>query len=53
MVDAEVEHLCGAGYGEVSEQRVNPHNGLRTLISPWRTWPKTSRRQGTRLRLAE
>jgi putative transposase len=29
MMDAEVETLCGAGYGEVSTQRVNSRNGYR------------------------
>jgi transposase-like protein len=29
MMDAEVENLCGAGYGEVSPQRVNSRNGYR------------------------
>ncbi|GAA2121536.1 IS256 family transposase [Actinomadura alba] len=29
MMDAEVEGLCGAGYGEVSDQRVNRRNGYR------------------------
>jgi putative transposase len=29
MMDAEVEVLCGAGYGEVSPQRVNSRNGYR------------------------
>jgi transposase-like protein len=29
MMDAEVETLCGAGYGEVSPQRVNSRNGYR------------------------
>lgn len=29
MMDAEVEQRCGAGYGEVSEQRVNSRNGYR------------------------
>jgi len=29
MMDAEVEQLCGAGYGEVSEGRVNSRNGYR------------------------
>lgn len=27
MMDAEVEQRCGAGYGEVSEQRINSRNG--------------------------
>jgi hypothetical protein len=29
MMDAEVEALCGAGYGEVSAERVNSRNGYR------------------------
>ncbi len=29
MMDAEVEQLCGAGYGEVSSERVNSRNGYR------------------------
>ena len=29
MMDAEVEELCGAGYGEVSPERVNSRNGYR------------------------
>jgi putative transposase len=29
MMDAEVEQRCGAGYGEVSDQRVNSRNGYR------------------------
>ena len=29
MMDAEVEHLCGAGCGEVSPDRVNSRNGYR------------------------
>ena len=29
MMDAEVEVRCGAGYGEVSPQRVNSRNGYR------------------------
>ena len=29
MMDAEVEDLCGAGYGEVSPERVNSRNGYR------------------------
>jgi putative transposase len=29
MMDAEVENLCGADYGEVSPQRVNSRNGYR------------------------
>ena len=29
MMDAEVEDLCGAGYGEVSPDRVNSRNGYR------------------------
>jgi putative transposase len=29
MMDAEVETLCGAGYGEVSAQWVNSRNGCR------------------------
>ncbi|MGP3921547.1 IS256 family transposase [Nonomuraea sp. 10N515B] len=35
MMDAEVEQLCGAGYGEVSSERVNTRNGYRTR--PWDT----------------
>lgn len=30
MMDAEVEQLCGAGYGEVSSERVNSRNGYRS-----------------------
>ncbi len=29
MMDADVEQLCGAGYGEVSAERVNSRNGYR------------------------
>ena len=29
MVDAEVEGICGAGYGKVSPDRVNSRNGYR------------------------
>jgi putative transposase len=29
MMDAEVEQVCGAGYGEVSDQRTNSRNGYR------------------------
>jgi len=29
MMDAVVEQLCGAGYGEVSPERVNSRNGYR------------------------
>ncbi len=29
MMDVEVEQLCGAGYGEVSPDRVNSRNGYR------------------------
>ena len=29
MMDGEVEQLCGAGYGEVSPDRVNSRNGYR------------------------
>ena len=29
MMDAEVETICGAGYGEVSPDRVNSRNGYR------------------------
>jgi putative transposase len=29
MMDAEVESLCGTGYGEVSQDRVNSRNGYR------------------------
>ena len=29
MMDAEVETACGAGYGEVSPNRVNSRNGYR------------------------
>ncbi|WP_328855845.1 IS256 family transposase [Microbispora hainanensis] len=29
MMDAEVEQRCGAGYGEVSDQRTNSRNGYR------------------------
>jgi transposase-like protein len=29
MMDAEVEQRCGAGYGEISDQRVNSRNGYR------------------------
>jgi putative transposase len=35
MMDAEVEQLCGAGYGEVSTERVNTRNGYRAR--PWDT----------------
>ncbi|QFY13880.1 IS256 family transposase [Nonomuraea phyllanthi] len=35
MMDAEVEQLCGAGYGEVSSERVNTRNGYRAR--PWDT----------------
>ena len=29
MMDAEVEAVCGAGYGEVSAERVNSRDGYR------------------------
>src|SRR5262244_675679 len=29
MMDAEVEGICGAGYGEVTPERVNSRNGYR------------------------
>ena len=29
LMDAEVEQVCGAGYGEVSPERVNSRNGYR------------------------
>lgn len=29
MMDAEVEQICGAGYGEVAPQRTNSRNGYR------------------------
>lgn len=29
MMDAGVETVCGAGYGEVSAERVNSRNGYR------------------------
>src|SRR5436190_19699908 len=29
MMDAEVEGICGAGYGEVTPDRVNSRNGYR------------------------
>jgi putative transposase len=29
MMDAEVEQVCGAGYGEVTPERVNFRNGYR------------------------
>jgi putative transposase len=29
MMDAEVEQICGAGYGEVSPERTNSRNGYR------------------------
>ena len=29
MMDADVEQLCGAGYGEVSAERLNSRNGYR------------------------
>jgi putative transposase len=29
MMDAEVEQVCGAGYGEVTPERVNSRNGYR------------------------
>nr|WP_281178589.1 transposase [Streptosporangium amethystogenes] len=35
MMDAEVEQLCGAGYGEISNERVNTRNGYRSR--PWDT----------------
>jgi len=35
MMDAEVEQLCGAGYGEVSPERVNSRNGYR--LREWDT----------------
>ncbi|SFL15248.1 Transposase, Mutator family [Streptosporangium canum] len=35
MMDAEVEQLCGAGYGEISDQRTNTRNGYRAR--PWDT----------------
>ncbi|WP_449290163.1 IS256 family transposase [Nonomuraea purpurea] len=35
MMDAEVEQLCGAGYGEISSERVNTRNGYRAR--PWDT----------------
>jgi transposase-like protein len=35
MMDAEVEQICGAGYGEVSDQRLNTRNGYRSR--PWDT----------------
>ncbi|GAA2582108.1 hypothetical protein GCM10010411_13520 [Actinomadura fulvescens] len=28
MMDAEIEQVCGAGYGEVSEGRVNSRDGI-------------------------
>jgi putative transposase len=33
MMDAEVEWICGAGYGDVSPDRVNSRNGYRRR--PW------------------
>src|SRR5260370_25198779 len=51
MMDAEVEQLCGAGYGEVSPDRVNSRNGYRRR--DWDTRAGTIRgavpklRQGT------
>lgn len=33
MMDAEVEAMCGAGYGEVTPRRANSRNGYR-----WRGW---------------
>ncbi|MFD8530259.1 transposase [Streptosporangium canum] len=35
MMDAEVEQICGAGYGEVTAERVNIRNGYRA--QPWGT----------------
>jgi len=35
LMDAEVEALCGAGYGERSEERVNSRNGYR--LREWDT----------------
>ncbi|MCW2939173.1 MAG: transposase mutator type [Actinomycetia bacterium] len=29
FMDGEVEQLCAAGYGEVSDERVNSRNGYR------------------------
>ncbi|GAB3133997.1 hypothetical protein GCM10027161_11400 [Microbispora hainanensis] len=38
MMDAEVEQLCGAGYGEVSSERVNSRNGYRSREWDTREW---------------
>ncbi|GIH73301.1 hypothetical protein Mth01_55540 [Sphaerimonospora thailandensis] len=35
MMDAEVEQICGAGYGEINDQRLNTRNGYRAR--PWDT----------------
>jgi putative transposase len=35
MMGAEVEQLCGAGYGEVSSERANSRNGYR--VREWDT----------------
>ena len=48
MMDAEVESLCGAAYGEVSPDRVNSRNGYRrrewdTAASASRSSSPTSR----------
>ncbi len=40
MMDAEVEGRCGAGYGEVSPQRVNSRDGYRRR--EWDTRAETS-----------
>jgi transposase-like protein len=37
MMDTEVETLCGAGYGEVSPERVNSRNGYRPREWEWDT----------------
>ena len=38
MMDAEVEGLCGAAYGEVSAGRVNSRNGYRRRVWDTRPW---------------
>jgi len=42
MMDAEVEVRCGAGYGEVSQARVNSRNGYRAP-SPGQRAARSSR----------
>jgi putative transposase len=54
MMDAEVEGLCGAAYGEVSPERVNSRNGYRRREWDTRAGttelaiPKLRRRAATR-----